>query len=448
MRKQEGCLISAVAPGSPAASAGVAPGDRLLLLDRRPVRDIIDYKIMEADRRVELLLRKKDGHLQRLRITKEEDTPLGLQFQPPTMAPVRRCRNRCLFCFVDQNPPGLRRALYLKDDDYRLSFLYGNFITLNNLSEADMERIVKLRLSPLYVSVHSTDPVVRRRLFGTPRAASGLRNLHRLLQQGIQVHAQVVLCPGINTGPQLEKTVRDLASMGTGVLSIALVPVGLTRYRRETDEPLRRVTPSEAAEIVAAAENWQRRFRAERGSRLVFPADELYRLAGADYPDAASYEGYPQLENGVGLARIFLDELARVKITLPGELKRPVSAAVATGREAAPLLEELVKAFSEIRGLDLRLRVIENRFFGPTVTVAGLLTGADLMEGLSGADLGEVLFISPALLREGTDLFLDGVSVGQLQEALGVTLRPVGGPQELAEYLQSLALQAREGKIH
>ena len=238
---------------------------------------------------------KKDGRLQRLRITKEEDTPLGLQFQPPTMAPVRRCRNRCLFCFVDQNPPGLRRALYLKDDDYRLSFLYGNFITLNNLSEADMERIVKLRLSPLYVSVHSTDPVVRRRLFGTPRAASGLRNLHRLLQQGIQVHAQVVLCPGINTGPQLEKTVRDLASMGTGVLSIALVPVGLTRYRRETDEPLRRSPPRKRRR------SWPRRrtgsgASGRNGAAAWFPRRRT--LPAGRRRLSCRFEGYPSWRTG------------------------------------------------------------------------------------------------------------------------------------------------------
>ena len=415
MKESEGYLVRRVTAGSPTAAAGITAGARLLRMDNRAVKDIIQYKIMEADEQVTLLLRDPDGHLRRLTIRKETTTPLGLQFEPPTMAPVLRCQNRCLFCFVNQNPRGVRPSLYLKDDDYRLSFLYGNFITLNNLEEADLRRITRLQLSPLYISVHATDPQVRRRLFGTARADRGLRNLRALTAAGIRVHLQVVLCPGYNTGAVLKKTIADLYRLGPAVLSIALVPVGLTAHRPPAAPPLRRLTPAEAGALVKKVRRYQQIFLHARGSRLIYLADEIYNLAGKPFPKTEAYEGFPQLENGVGLARQFLDELDTLpQPPLKQPLPLPYRATLATGREAAPLLRRLAGRFNAVFNLRLEVAVVENRFFGPPVTVAGLLSGSDLAAALSGKDLGETVFISSALLKEGSGLFLDDMTVEQL----------------------------------
>jgi len=432
-----GHLISGVAAGSPAEKAGLRPGDRLLCLDGRAIRDIIDYKIAEADDTLRLLWLTPAGKLRRLTLRKPVQAPLGLQFDPPTLAPLLRCRNRCLFCFVNQNPRGLRRSLYLKDDDYRLSFLYGNFITLNSLTAPQLQRIIKLRLSPLYVSVHATDPEIRRRLVGTTLADRGLENLEKLAAAGIGLHLQVVLCPGFNTGEVLERTVRDLARLGPAALSLALVPVGLTAHRT-AGPPLRRLEREEARSLLRQLAVWQRFFLKTRGSRFVFAADEIYNLAGAAIPEAEAYEGFPQLENGVGLSRLFLDELEGLPdpplIPPPHRFR----ATLATGREAAPLIEELARRFNRVPGLALQPEVVENRFFGTPVTVAGLLTGSDLEAALAGKDLGEAVFISRHLLKEGSNIFLDDTTVAGLEGRLQVPVQAVSGPVELARALERL----------
>jgi putative radical SAM enzyme (TIGR03279 family) len=445
MQAEQGYLIESVVPGSPAAAAGIVPGERLLRMDNRPVRDIIDYQINEADHTVGLLLLAPQGRLRRVRVEKPAGSPLGLRFNPPTMAPLHRCGNRCLFCFVDQNPPGLRPSLYLKDDDYRLSFLFGNFITLNNLRPGDLTRIIKLQLSPLYISVHAADPALRRLLFGSARAGRGLENLRRLVRGGIRVHLQIVLCPGLNTGAALRDTVKELARLGRGAASIALVPVGLTAHRPEAGVALRRFEAAEARALVEEASRWQRFFLAARGSRLVFLADEFYRLAGRPYPPAEAYEGFPQLENGVGLARLFLDELDRLGDPPLEKLPRPVKVTLATGKEAAPLLEEAVRRLRAAGNLFPALAVVENRFFGSPVTVAGLLTASDLEAGLKDCDLGEALFISRSLLKEGSGLFLDGGTTAQLERSLKVRLRAVSGPRELVEAVRKLSLAPAPG---
>ena len=445
MKEDQGYLVCRVTAGSPAAAAGITAGARLLRMDNRAIKDIIHYKIMEADEQVTLLLRDPNGRLRRLTISKESNTPLGLQFEPPTMAPVMRCHNRCLFCFVNQNPRGVRPSLYLKDDDYRLSFLYSNFITLNNLDEADLRRIIRLQLSPLYISVHATDPQVRRRLFRTARADRGLRYLRALTAAGIRVHLQLVLCPGYNTGAVLKKTIADLYRLGPAVLSIALVPVGLTAHRPPGAPPLRRLTPAEAEALVKMVRRYQQIFLHARGSRLIYLADEIYNLAGKPFPRAEAYEGFPQLENGVGLARQFLDELdALPRPPLTGPLPRPYRATLVTGREAAPLLRRLIGRFNAVPNLHLELAVAENSFFGPPVTVTGLLAGSDLLAALSGKDLGEALFISRVLFKEGSGLFLDDMTVEQLEEALKVPVRAVSGPVELAGCLAEAACQGSE----
>lgn len=437
---RQGALISGVAAGSPAEQMGIRPGDRLLRLDSRAIGDIIDYKILEADDKLRLLLRTGSGRLKRVAVQKAPETTLGLQFEPPTIAPLKRCGNRCLFCFIKQNPRGLRRSLYLKDDDYRLSFLYGNFITLNNLGEKEMQRIIKLRLSPLYVSVHATDPTVRLGLFGTDLAKRGLNNLYKLAAAGICFHLQVVLCPGYNTGEVLEKTVRDLARLGPAAISLALVPVGLTAHCNNQTS-LRRLESKEARTLLRQLALWQRFFLKTRGSRFVFAADEIHNLAGEPFPAAAAYEGFPQLENGIGLSRLFLDELDHLPDPPALPLPRPLRATLATGPEAAPLITKLARRFSALPGLSLHTEVVSNRFFGPQVTVAGLLTGEDLAAALTGKDLGECVFISTSLIREKDNLFLDGKTITELERRLQVTVRAVSGPKELSRALERMTAQ-------
>jgi len=434
---RQSALISAVSDGSPADWAGIRPGDRLLKLDGRVVRDIIDFKIMEADNTLKLLLLTGSGQLRRLKVQKAPEKSLGLNFNPPTIAPLKRCANRCLFCFVNQNPRGLRRSLYIKDDDYRLSFLYGNFITLNNLGAAELQRIIKLRLSPLYISVHSTDTQVRRRLFGTRQADRGLANLYTLAQYGIELHLQVVLCPGYNTGEVLERTVRDLSRLGPAALSLALVPAGLTAHRQK-GPPLRRLDKAEAHVLLRQLSLWQRFYLKTRGSRFIYAADEIYNLAEETYPRSDAYEGFPQLENGIGLSRLFLDELDRLPEPPVKPPPRPIRVTLATGHEAAPLIEQMIKRFSVLPDLSLRMEIVENSYFGPQVTVAGLLTGTDLEKALAGKDLGEAVFISGSLLREGSDLFLDGGTLKLLEQQLRIPVLPVSGPEELVSALEKL----------
>ncbi|NMA92858.1 MAG: DUF512 domain-containing protein [Firmicutes bacterium] len=432
-----GVLIGGVIPGSPAARAGFKAGDRLWRLGCQAEGDIIDYRIWEADEQLTLLVQTGNGPLRRRVIRKAHNEPLGVQFDPPTITPLLRCRNRCLFCFIDQNPSGLRSSLYLKDDDYRLSFLHGNYITLNHLTARERERIIKLQLSPLYVSVHSTDPDIRSRLYRNRQARRGLDNLKFLVGAGIKIHAQVVLCPGYNLGEELLRTVKDLENMGEALLSVAVVPVGLTAHGRPP-AILRRITPAEAAEIVEGIHRLQSGFLKKRGSRFVFLSDEIYYRAGAPYPEREHYEGFPQLENGVGMARLFLDELPAVESSLPEASPRPLKITLVTGIEAAHLLKQLMRRLTAVRQLEAGLAIIENRFFGKSVTVAGLLTGEDLEKGLQDQTAGEAVFIPQEMLREGGDLFLDGLTWGELEQRLHTSLIPVRGPLHFARELKRL----------
>ncbi len=436
-----GARVYKVTPGSPAEQAGIAAGDKFWWPGGKPEGDIIDYRIWEADQELTFLVKTGSGPLRRMTVRKDCQVPLGLQFDPPTIAPLIRCGNRCLFCFVDQNPPGLRSSLYLKDDDYRLSFLYGNYITLNNLERRDLRRIIKLQLSPLYISVHSADPVIRSRLCRNRNAQRGLYNLKCLLAAGIKVHAQIVLCPGYNLGKELVKTIVDLEAMGKSVLSVAVVPVGLTEHG-QPPKILRRLTTEEASRVAETIHRLQNSFRAGRGSRFVFLADEIYHLAGLPYPETDSYEGYPQLENGVGMARLFMDEISEMNTLLPVSFPRQFKITLITGVAAGHLLEKLMEKLAMINRLEAELITVENRFFGPSVTVAGLLTGKDLKEGLQDLLPGEALFFPAEMLKDGDNLFLDGLTPGHLERVLHTSLIPVAGPMHLARKLGALAAAA------
>lgn len=438
MNELKGHLIDCVAHGSPASTAGVKAGWKLLRIDNQPVSDIIDYKILEADLSLRLLLQTEKGILRRVKIDKPADIPLGLSFDPPTMSEMQRCGNNCIFCFIDQNPSGLRQSLYVKDDDYRMSFIYGNFITLNRLTDWEIERIIKLQLSPLYVSVHTTNPILRRKIFGTKRADNGLRNLKCLIKAGIRIHAQIVLCPGYNTGSELERTIKDLNLMGSNLSDVALVPVGLTAHRSDLPK-LEKFESEEAKLLILQVEKMQKKFLKSRGSRFIFLADEFYGLTESEFPGDSEYEGYPQLENGIGLARQFLNELtALANMELSG-LERNISVTVAVGRTAGPLLKQLAEVLVDLENLKINLVIVENHFLGKPVTVSGLLSGSDLQAALEGKDLGDGVFIANTLLREDSEIFLDDMTIKELEQTIKSSVYPVSGPLEMLAKIREIA---------
>lgn len=428
-----GLKIKAVVPESPGSQAGLLPGDRLVAIGGRPVRDIIDYYFWLAVAEPVLTVKRDEAEFT---VRLEEDVhDLGLSFTTP-FGRVRRCANHCLFCFVDQQPPGLRPSLRFKDDDYRLSFWEGNFITLTNCTPRDLTRIIEQRLSPLYVSVHTTNPELRARMMGNPQAAKINAQLRELAAGGITLHTQIVLCPGLNDGEELDRTVCDLAALFPAVRSVAIVPVGLTRYR-EGLYPLRPVTRAEAVAVLAKVTAWQQEFHRRYGSRLVFASDEFYLLAGKEIPAAKEYEGFPQLENGVGLVRQFLDAWKRVERRLPAR-SAPCRALLLTGTMAVPILQSVVDRLNAVEGLDVTLLPVKNVFFGDTVTVAGLLTGQDICAACAGAfQAGKRpdLIIIPAAALKERKLFLDGMTIAEVVRRLGCRVVPAADPRELVAAL-------------
>ncbi len=436
-----GGRIVSVDADSPAYQAGIRPGMRLLSLDGHPIRDLIDYRF-SADGEpttVEVM----DGEVRRQFRLEEA---MGMGFGEPVFDGVRRCRNRCVFCFIRGLPRGLRRGLYVKDDDFRLSFLYGNFITLTNLAEADWGRLAEQRLSPLYVSVHTTNPDLRRRLMGHPEAGAIVEQLQRLAELGLQAHTQVVLIPGVNDGPELARTVHDLAGLYPTVQSIAVVPVGSSdHFRSRSGGPsLRAMSFEEARALLHLVRPWRRDFRRRLGVSLVYPSDEVYLRAGLAFPTAAAYDGFPQYENGVGMVRQLLDQAARLRQRLrrqPPAARSPV--AVACGTLAGPVLARLLTELGPLAKRQLSLYPVENHFFGPRVSVSGLLTGSDLVAGLKGK-IGEDIVAIHRSLISASGYFLDGLTPIEVSDALG---RPLVMVSSLGELISvgstSLALEAR-----
>jgi len=409
--------VVSVLPGSPAERAGIVPGDGILEVEGHGIRDEIDLRFWASDDRF-LLTLERDGRRFRVEVRRGPDEGLGIELEP--IRP-RTCRNRCIFCFVDQLPRGLRRSLYVKDEDYRLSFLYGNYITLTDLSDEDFERIFAQRLSPLYVSVHSTDPEVRSFMLGRKGIPDIRGQLKRLVEGGIRVHAQVVLCPGINDGGHLDGTLRDLARMHPGVASVAVVPVGLTEHRQGL-YPLRPVGPEEAERTLEQIADWQGRFLRELGTRFAFASDEFYILAGKEFPAEEDYEGFPQLEDGVGMARRFLETFGRRSKELPGRVP-PLSIALVTGTAFGPIMEKLArKVESRVEGLSLRPVVVENRLLGKSVTVSGLLSGGDILRALEESGPGDCVLLPPNCVNDD-GLLLDDLRPEDLALRLGVPVR-------------------------
>jgi putative radical SAM enzyme (TIGR03279 family) len=418
----DGVLVAGVRPRTAAAAAGLRPGDRILAINGHALRDAIDFQFHAGEPRLSLTL-ERDGARRGVRVGRGAGD-LGVELVPPRPTDIATCANKCVFCFIHQNPRGLRRSLYVKDDDFRLSFLHGNYITLSDLGEPELARIVEQRLSPLYVSVHATDPGLRHRLLGSPRhSAEILPRLERLAKAGIRMHAQIVLCPDLNDGAHLERTVFDLARLSPAVATTAIVPVGLTRHRERLPQ-LRLLGHDEAVALVRTAEGWQARFRDELGTRFVFLADEIYLLAQAPLPPAAAYEGFAVAEDGIGLVRRFEDAWARaVARRRPPTRRRHVT--VVTGALYGPRLARLVAPLTGA-GTTIDVAAVPNDFFGRTISVAGLLTGRDIQRHLAlRGDLGELVLVPAVAVRDVDGVFLDDLTPDDLARALGVRVRVV-----------------------
>ncbi len=422
--------IVAVLPGSIAEEVELQPGDVLLAVNGAPLSDYIAYRFAIAEEEVALEVARGEERWG-IEIEKDADEDLGLVFASDVFDGVRRCRNRCVFCFEEQMPPGMRPSLCLHDDDFRLSFLHGNFLSLTNLSPGDERRIIREHLSPLFVSIHATDLDVRRRMLQNGRAPDIVEQLRRLGDGGITVHGQIVLCPGWNDGDVLQHTLDELATLYPTLETVGLVPIGLSAHRPPAPE-MRAVTPADAAAVLDLLACRQQEWLPRLGTRLAFAADEFYLTAGRSLPPAAEYEDFLQQENGIGLARLFLDELTGLPPDiLPAALFHHIT--LATGVLAAPLLEALA-ARLRAAGVETAVAVVPNHFYGGGVTVAGLLTGSDLLAALRGHDLGEALFL-PASILNADGIFLDDLTPDALARELGVPLYFCRGPREVVEEL-------------
>lgn len=413
--------VGAVTAGGASARKGIQAGDVLLSINGHPINDGLDYRFYVTDDRLQLCFRSADGSRVRV-ITVEEDP--GLEFETYLMDKQHHCRNRCVFCFIDQLPGGMRESLYFKDDDSRLSFLFGNYITLTNLSEQEGQRIIDMHFSPVNISVHTTNPVLRVKMMGNRFAGEALSWLPRFAEAGLQLNCQLVLCPGWNDGEELVRSLADLERLMPSVASVAAVPVGLTKHR-EGLEPLRLFTKEEAQAVIDTMTAVGDRLKDTFGSRIVYPSDEFYLIAGRELPPPSFYEEYPQLENGVGVLALQREEFSEA---LDGRTEAPSfngKMVIATGLSAAPFLKELVDAAKEkFPSVSCDVKAVRNDFFGETITVAGLLTGQDLASQLADSDAERVL-IPESMLRFEGDCFLDDMTLEELSNALGKTVVPV-----------------------
>ena len=413
--------ITDVERRSRAAKAKIKPGDVLLAINGNEILDVLDYRFYLAEERVELAL-ERNGKPFSVVIKKDEYDDIGLCFATALMDQKQSCRNKCVFCFIDQLPPGMRDTLYFKDDDARLSFLHGNYITLTNLTERDVERIIHMHISPINISVHTTSPDLRVAMMKNKHAGESLRHLYRLAEAGVEIHGQIVLCRGINDGKELDRTLADLSALYPSVTSVSIVPAGLTKHR-EGLHPLTMFTGEESAAVIDQVEAVASQLYEKNGSRVFFCADELYLSAGRELPDEEFYEGYPQLENGVGMITSLRTEFADWQTdAVCGECRREV--AIATGVAAYPLMQEVAAKMEQaFSGLTVHTYEIKNHFFGENITVAGLLTARDIVAQLQGKPLGEVLLLPAAVLRSEGDLFLDDRSPEEVEKALACRVR-------------------------
>ena len=418
-------VIKGVDRGSRAYRAGLEAGDKLLTINGNEINDVLDYRFYLADTRLEIVI-DRGGEINDTVIRKGEHDDIGLHFETPLMDKKHSCRNKCIFCFIDQLPGGLRDTLYFKDDDSRLSFLHGNYVTLTNMSDEDIDRIIKMHISPVNVSVHTTNPELRCKMMSNKRAGYVLGYLDRLAKTGIKICGQIVLCKGVNDGDELTRTMHDLAALHPATVSVSVVPAGMTKYR-DGLYPLRQFTKEDCRAVIAQVEDFAGKCLEYYGSRIIFCSDEFYLKAGLPLPNEEYYEDYSQIENGVGMITSFETEFLSELDYLDEytENFRPVKKSIATGEAAYPLLKRMADRLMEkVDGLSVEVYKIKNDFFGDTITVAGLLTGRDLCAQLKDKDLGEELLIPSVTLRSGEDVFLCGMTLGELSDALGVRITP------------------------
>lgn len=430
--------ITDVAQNSRAARKGIIAGDVLVSINGREISDVLDYRFFLTNTNITLSL-LRDGEPLEVVIRKQEYDDIGLDFETPLMDKKRSCQNKCIFCFIDQLPKGMRETLYFKDDDSRLSFLHGNFITMTNLFNKDIDRIIEMHISPVNVSVHTTNPELRVKMMHNKRAGLVLDYLPKLAKAGITLCGQLVLCRGINDGEELERSMRDLYALGDAMESVSIVPAGLTKYRDKL-YPLTTYTAEEAAQIIDQVEAFADKCLAECGSRKFFCADELYLRAGRPLHTEEYYEGYAQIENGVGmitsLMTEFEDEMNFLAEDL-AEYKAPRTVSICTGVAAYPTIKAMAARLeAQVEGLTIHVYEIINHFFGESVTVAGLLTGKDMSEQLAGKELGDVLFFPENTLRAGEDIFLDDMTPEELSTKLGVPVMP--GRNDGGEFVREM----------
>jgi putative radical SAM enzyme (TIGR03279 family) len=429
--------ITKVLPDSIAAEIGFEVGDAIVSINGTSPRDLIDYRFLCADEILELEVLDATGKTHQIEIEKDYDEDLGLEFETALFDNLIQCNNRCPFCFIDQQPPGKRSSLYLKDDDYRLSFLYGSYLTLTNLTEREWQRIEAMRLSPLYVSVHATEPEVRIRLLKNPRAGQILQQLKWFQQRRLQIHAQVVVCPGINDGKHLEQTLRYLASFHTGevpvVASVAVVPVGLTKFRPQVDE-LIPVTREKAQEVIKQVRSLQQQFRQKFNYTFAWLADEWFLIAKDELPCESEYEDYPQIDNGVGSIRLFIKQFMQVADELlPPKIQGQKRFTWVVGNAVEQAFQPILERLNSVEGLEVNMQALKSDYWGQNISVTGLLTGHDLLLNLQGQDLGDGILLPTVMLKHGELIFLDDINVSELARQLDTNIFPVAGIEELIE---------------
>ena len=414
-------IIRSVEDGSIAWELGVEPGDCLISINDKEIEDVFDYHYLVNDEELVLLIEKPDGEEWELEIEKDYEEDLGIEFEQGLMDEYRSCRNKCMFCFIDQMPKGMRETLYFKDDDSRLSFLQGNYITLTNMSDHDIDRIVQYHLEPINISFHTTNPELRCKMLHNRFAGDALKKVQTLYEGGITMNGQIVLCKGINDGEELERSIRDMTAYLPHLQSVSVVPVGLTKFR-DGLYPLERFTKEEAKEVLAIIHRWQKKIYEEYGTHFIHAGDEWYILAGEEMPEEERYDGYLQLENGVGTTRLLQNEFQEAFEKLSGD-DRETEISLATGKLAYPYLKRMIETLqTKYPNVIVHLYEIRNDFFGELITVAGLITGQDLKAQLSGRPLGSRLLLPCCMLRNGEEVFLDDVTLDQLKEALQVQI--------------------------
>lgn len=426
MNKSKGHLIKKILPGSIAEEFELAPGDRLISINGHEIEDIFDYQFYAEDTYIEILIEKPDGEQWILEIDKEEDEDLGIEFDNGLMDEYRSCHNKCIFCFIDQMPKGMRDTLYFKDDDSRLSFLQGNYVTLTNMSEHDLDRIIQYHLSPINISFQTMNPELRCKMLNNRFAGEALKKVDRLNEAGIEMNGQIVLCKGVNDGEELAFSIREMMRYIPNLQSVSVVPVGLSKYR-DGLFPLEPFTREDAREVLSMIHHYQNESYQKYGNHFIHASDEWYILAGEELPQEENYDGYLQLENGVGMMRLLLNEFEEAVKELQEKISvgtldfssREIS--MATARLAYPFIRDMAARMMEmVPGLMIHVYEIRNDFFGEMITVSGLLTGQDLIAQLTGKELGEALYLPQNVLRSGEEVFLDDVTVTEMEKALQV----------------------------